>query len=143
MSSGVSAAAFEYTTAGKSATVGQAAAQHAGQHPIAHGDVNGDGAVDTIFGTGPGSSSMVRVVNSATGATLVEFQPFEGSYTGGVNVTAGDLSGDGRDEIVVSPGEGGGPRVQIYDGGTTRILADLYGIEDQNFRGGVHGGRRH
>ena len=54
-----------------------------------------------------------------------------------MNVTAGDLSGDGRDEIVVSPGEGGGPRVQIYDGGTTRILADLYGIEDQNFRGGV------
>ena len=137
VSSGVSAAAFEYTTAGKSAVAGQPAAHTPANTRIAHGDVNGDGAVDTIFGTGPGSSSMVRVVDGATGATLVEFQPFEGSYTGGVNVTAGDLSGDGRDEIVVSPGEGGGPRVQIYDGGTARILADLYGIEDQNFRGGV------
>lgn len=104
---------------------------------VARADINGDGVTDTVYGTGPGVTTLVTVVDGKSGGTLFSFSPFESSYTGGVNLSAGDLTGDGKAEIVVSPDEGGGPRVQVYDGGTARLLADLYGIDDPNFRGGV------
>jgi hypothetical protein len=44
--------------------------------------------------------------------------PFESSYTGGVYVVAGDVNGDGIADVIVSPDEGGGPRVVVYQGGT-------------------------
>lgn len=104
---------------------------------VARGDLNGDGVTDTVYGTGPGSASFVRVVDGRTGNELFSLTPFEAGFTGGVNLAVGDLNGDGRDDLVVSPDEGGGPRIQIYDGGTAALLADLYGLDDPNFRGGV------
>jgi hypothetical protein len=67
---------------------------------------------------------------------LFEVAPFEAAFLGGVFVAAGDLDGDGRAEIVVSPDEGGGPRVQVYAGNGFAKLADFFGIDDPNFRGG-------
>jgi hypothetical protein len=54
-----------------------------------------------------------------------------------VFVSTGDLDGDGKAEFIVSPDEGGGPRVQVYRGGTFVKRADFFGIEDDAFRGGV------
>jgi hypothetical protein len=67
--------------------------------------------------------------------------PFVGSesFDGGGFVSAADLDGDGRAEIVVSPDQGGGPRVTIFSltpGGLT-VRANFFGIDDPNFVGGV------
>ena len=43
------------------------------------------------------------------------FSPFESTFTGGLFVAAGDLSKDGKADVVVSPDQGGGPRVEVYD----------------------------
>jgi hypothetical protein len=79
----------------------------------------------------------VRAFDGRTGAELFRLQPFEGAFTGGVFVAAGDLTGDGRSEIVVTPDMGGGPRVLVFDGRDGRPLASFLGIQDDSFRGGA------
>ena len=103
-------------------------------------DVNGDGVPDIVLGTGPFGGSRIRVLDGRTFADLIPaFSAFEASFTGGVFLAAGDFNGDGRAEIVVTPDEGGGGRVRVLDlaTGSPRVMADFFGIDDDNFRGGA------
>ena len=104
-------------------------------------DFDGDGVFDIAVGSGPGFPALVRVVNGVTGEELFRFEPFQGSngerFTGGVFVAAGDINGDGRAELVVTPDQGGGPRVLVFNGGTFAQLASFFGITDPDFRGGA------
>jgi hypothetical protein len=103
-------------------------------------DVNGDGVGDLVLGTGPNGGSSIRILDGKTFKDVVpQFLAFESSYTGGVFVAAADLDRDGRAEIIVTPDQGGGGRVQItkVDNGATRVIADFFGIDDPNFRGGA------
>jgi hypothetical protein len=104
---------------------------------VAVADVNGDGTDDLVVGTGPGVPSQVRVLDGTDGHELFAVDPFEASFLGGVYVAAGDLDGDGKSEILVSPDEGGGPRVRIFAGAGFAQVADFFGIDDPNFRGGA------
>jgi hypothetical protein len=104
---------------------------------VASGDVTGDGVPDVVAGTGPGIATRVLVLDGATGNPVADLGPFEASFTGGVYVAAGDLDGDGRDDVVVTPDEGGGPRVLVYRGGDFALVANFFGIDDPAFRGGA------
>jgi len=99
-------------------------------------DVNGDGVPDYIGGTGPGTSNRVTIIDGASFQPLASWIPFEESFTGGVFVAAADLNGDGTAEVIVSPDEGGGPLVAVFDGFGIQI-ARFYGINDEQFRGGA------
>jgi hypothetical protein len=109
----------------------------AGGVRVATADFNGDGVPDLVVGTGPDVPTLVRVLDGVTGAELVSLRPFEAAFTGGVYVAVGDLTGDGVPDLVVTPDAGGGPRVQVYDGRTFARVADFFGIDDPNFRGGA------
>jgi subtilisin-like proprotein convertase family protein len=100
-------------------------------------DVTGDGVPDLIAASGPGVRSRVVVLDGATRAEVRTLLPFEDSFTGGLFVAAADLDGDGRSEIVVSPDVGGGGRVTVFGGRTGAPVADFFGIDDPNFRGGA------
>ncbi|HET6572449.1 MAG TPA: FG-GAP-like repeat-containing protein [Fimbriiglobus sp.] len=103
-------------------------------------DVNGDGFTDVVAATGPGGGSRVRVLDGRTFQDLVtEFAVFESSFTGGLFVSSGDFNHDGRDELVFTPDQGGGPRVRILTLAGDRITAaaDFFGIDDPGFRGGA------
>jgi hypothetical protein len=104
---------------------------------VALGDVNGDGFPDVIAGAGPGGPPLVRVFDGRTGGVLEGFLAFEESFTGGVFVTSGDYNGDGNDDLVITPDEGGGPRVRVLTGTGQLVIADFFGIDDPNFRGGA------
>src|SRR5204863_4922946 len=54
-----------------------------------------------------------------------------------VYVAAGDVTGDGVADLVITPDEGGGPRVRVFSGNGFGLLADFFGIDDPNFRGGA------
>ena len=87
-------------------------------------------------GSGPGIASSVRVFDSATGNEVYAFSPYEPSFLGGVRVATGDLNRDGVDDIVCSPGLGGGGRIKVFDGRFGSVLADFNPFEP-SFRGGA------
>ena len=104
------------------------------------GDVNGDGTPDAVYVTGPTGGSRIRAIDGKTGADIVAaFSAFEQSYKGGLFIALADLHGDGREEVIVSPDQGGGGRVTVFDlsGGQVRTMANFFGIDDANFRGGA------
>ena len=100
-------------------------------------DFNRDGVADLVAGTGPGGPTRVVILDGVTQDVLFSTDPFEAAFTGGVYVAAGDLDGDGRADLIVTPDEGGGPRVQVYGGAGLAKLADFFGIDDASFRGGA------
>lgn len=103
---------------------------------VAFGDFTGDGVPEIVAGTGPGTSNLMRVLDGVTGAIVFETSPFEASFRGGVHVAAGDVTGDGRADLVVTPGEGGGPRVVVYDGNGFAQRANFFWLAEE-FRGGA------
>ena len=112
----------------------------AGAVRSATGDVTGDGVADIILGTGPGGGSRVRILDGKTYSDVVpQFTAFESGFTGGVYLAAGDFDGDGRAEVLVTPDQGGGPRVRMLAvaNGQASPVADFFGIDDPNFRGGA------
>ena len=103
------------------------------------GDFNNDGTPDIAMGSGPGIVAHVKIYDGANGNLLFDVQPFE-DFTGGVFVAAGDITGDGRADLIITPDLSGGPRVTVYRGGDFQRVANFFGIDDPNFRGGARAG---
>ena len=108
-------------------------------------DITGDGVPELVAGAGPGSRSVVRVFDGATGRELVSFTVFEDSFIGGVFLAGADLTGDGKADLVVCPDLSGGPVAAVYDGarlaqgvgGEAAQLFRFFAIDDPSFRGGA------
>jgi hypothetical protein len=99
-------------------------------------DFNGDGTPDIAVGTGPGTTAEVELIDGKTGSIVFDVKPFD-TFQGGVFIAAGDIDGDGKAELVITPDQSGGPRVEIYEGGTFQETANFFGIADPGFRGGA------
>lgn len=74
---------------------------------VAAGDFDGDGEAEIIVGSGPGkvNNAQVKVFKYDNGIvknTGVNIVAFSTKY--GVNIAAGDIDGDGIDELIVAPG---------------------------------------
>ena len=91
-----------------------------------------------LYAVGAGAGGGPRVeVFSADGTLLSSFFAFDSSFTGGVRVAVGDVTGSGHDDIIVSAGLGGGPEVIVFDGLTFQPIEHFYAY-DPGFRGGVY-----
>jgi hypothetical protein len=136
---GVPAVVNAYDAAGKLRLVIQPfEPEFTGGARVAVGDFNGDGIADVAVGSGPGRASMVRIFNGATGGKLAEIEPFEASFAGGIFVAAGDITGDGKADLVVTPDQGGSSRTIVYGAGLgDNLIANYFAIEDPRFRGGA------
>jgi hypothetical protein len=103
---------------------------------VATGDVTGDGVDDIITGALPGGGPHVRVWDGTTLAEVWSFYAFAPTFTGGVTVAVGDITGDGSAEIVCAAGPGGGPHVRAFDGRTLAEVQSFYAYAP-TFNGGV------
>jgi hypothetical protein len=84
---------------------------------VAVGNVDRNTGGEIITGAGPGGGPNVVVwrLDGKGGATpIASFMAYAPGFTGGVNVAAGNVTGDSAAEIVTGPGPGGGPDVRVY-----------------------------
>ncbi|HET6576278.1 MAG TPA: hypothetical protein VFG68_21935 [Fimbriiglobus sp.] len=86
-------------------------------------------------GADAGGGPHVRVYVAGSSQLAFNFFPYEPSFTGGVRVAVGDLTGDGIDDIATIPAFGGGPRVRVFSGKDGAPVVDTFAF-DSAFRGG-------
>ena len=101
---------------------------------VGSGDINGDGRDDVITGAGPGAGPHVKVFSGANGAQLASFFAFSPSFTGGVTVAAGDVDGNGGDDILVG-GSTSFSHVKVFSGATGAEIRSFLAFP--GFTGGV------
>lgn len=118
--------------------------QFRGGADVAAGDVDGDGRDEVITGAGPSGGPHVIIwkigETGVIGARpFVSFMAYAEGFRGGVHVAAGDVDGDGRDEVLTGPGPGGGPHVRIWKipHGTTVVELGGFMAYTPGFAGGV------
>lgn len=78
----------------------------------------GAGFAGTATPHGGGFAGIDRLVGGTAADHLTGLTPYEPSFTGGVRVAVGDVNADGVADVVAGAGDGGGPRVRVYDGRT-------------------------
>ena len=104
---------------------------------IAAGDVNGDG-VDEIL-TVPGGTGVYAHVRAfrADGRIVSQFVAFPAQFSRGTfNIAAGDVTGDGFDDVIVSVGSVMPPWIRVFNGATPQVLTSILAYPAR-FRGGV------
>src|SRR3989339_294558 len=99
------------------------------------GDIDGDSINEIITGPGAGGGPHIRIFNEK-GELEGQFFAYNKDFEGGVNIASGDVDGDGIDEIITGPGEGGGAHVRIFR--KNGHLDGEFFAYDKNFRGGVN-----
>ena len=132
----------ESTTDGRNVPINTPYLGFTGGTLVAHGDVNGDGNAELVTSTGAGGTAHIAELVTSTGAGgtahIIVFDYLTGSmvasffgyppaFLGGVNVSVGDVNGDGYGDIACGVGVGGGPNVRIFDG--KQILAGNYSLQ--------------
>ncbi|NCC70235.1 hypothetical protein EOM09_01490 [bacterium] len=98
------------------------------------GDVNGDGKEEIITGAGFTGGPQVRIFD-LYGNVIGQFFAYDENFRGGVNVTVGDLNGDGKEEIITGAGFTGGPQVRIFNE-SGEVMNQFFAFH-QDFRGGI------
>src|SRR6185436_8332607 len=100
---------------------------------VAAGDLTGDGRADIIVAPDSGARPLVRVFDGKTGAEIRSFLAFSATYTGGVTVAAGDVNGDGVDDIITGAAING--HVKVFDGVSGAEIRSFFAFP--GFTGGV------
>ncbi|MFC1662602.1 FG-GAP-like repeat-containing protein [Patescibacteria group bacterium] len=104
---------------------------------VAAGDVDGDGHIEIVTGTGPNSAPHVRIFTIG-GKLKGQFFAYESFLRTGVDVAVADINNDGKEEIITSPLSNGGPHIRVFrkDGRNYKVVDQFFAYSPY-FRGGV------
>jgi len=86
-----------------------------------------------VTGPGEGGGPHVRIWDQTNQYLRGEFMAFEATDRNGINLAAGDVDGDGHDELVVVPGANNRALVKIYDVelGATETGDETYSMQHE------------
>ncbi len=104
---------------------------------IALGDLNNDGHLEIIAGAGVGGGPHVRIFNKDGKLVNPGFFAFDERFRGGVNVAAGDVTGDGQIDIITGPGLGGKPTIRVFNEHGVQLIDEFEAFKSRQ-RNGVH-----
>ena len=118
--------------------IGDAAAFPSFSGPIAMAvaDLNGDSVPDVVIAAGAGGGPRIKLIDGATGNTLLDFFAFNTSFRGGVNVAVSSEGPDNIPVIIASEGAGGSPEVRVFNAQNGNLLSQ-FNAYDSAFTGGV------
>src|SRR5437763_16510043 len=111
-------------------------AGYTGPLSVALGAVNRDAVTEFAVAEGAGSAGAVKVLDGKSGKPLAAYFPFPASFRGGATVALGDVTGDGRADVVVGSGPGMQSKVKVYDSSTRRAAVSVSPFA-RPFLGGV------
>ncbi|MBI2050287.1 MAG: S8 family serine peptidase [Parcubacteria group bacterium] len=98
-------------------------------------DIDKDGEVEVITGTGGGSLPLVQIFDKM-GVQEASWLAYPKFFRGGLNVAVGDVDGDGALEVVTAAGFGGGPQVRVFSSNGD-VETQFFAFEP-SFRGGTN-----
>ncbi|HYH63740.1 MAG TPA: FG-GAP-like repeat-containing protein, partial [Urbifossiella sp.] len=113
---------------------------------LAAGDIDGDGWAELVASADDGGGPRVTIYSfPASGPSRIAdfFGIDDPSFRGGARTAVGDINGDGRAEVVVAAGIGGGPRISVYDGAALAAGRHVHPVSDfflfeQELRNGAY-----
>ncbi|MFH1207497.1 MAG: M4 family metallopeptidase [Patescibacteria group bacterium] len=107
---------------------------------VACGDLNGDHLAEIVTGVPEGYGPHVRVFSGLTGKAKLTngFFAYEKQVRTGIRVAAGDLDGDGTDEIIVGTGRGAGAHVRTFSGTGALKFTPGFFVYEKTDRSGVN-----
>lgn len=89
---------------------------------VAGAELNGVAGDEIIVATRSGDSTACAIVAGDGSAVLKQFYPFKRTFSGGANVTAGDVTGDGTSEIIIGTESGRAGTVRVFNASGEKIL---------------------
>lgn len=102
---------------------------------LAAANLFGNSEKELVVGAGKGNEPWVKIFDRQ-GKQLAKFYAFDKIFRGGVRVAVADLDGDGKIEIVVTPGNGFHSEVRIFS--SDGKLKNKFSVFEKDFRGGVN-----
>jgi hypothetical protein len=108
----------------------------AGGVRVSAGDIDGDGSAEIVSSIESRGGPHVKVFEY-TGQLISEFNAYDPYFTGGTDVAVGDVvpGVPVKEEIITSPGPGGGPHVKVFEA-QGEMLKSFY-VYGADFTGGV------
>ena len=99
-------------------------------------DLDGDGVMDITTAPGAGYAPLVKSYSGRTLGQIGSFAAYATNFMGGVTLSIGDLTGDGKKEIITGTGQGSAPHVKAFTSNGSTVAS--FFAYDQNFTRGVN-----
>lgn len=100
-------------------------------------DTNKDGTDEIVTVPGPGTTPLVKRFTSKGNHLGTDFYALDGKFLGGAFIAGVDFDNDGKDELAIGAGPGGGAQVTVNDPDTGKVEANFFAYDQYTFKGGI------
>lgn len=102
--------------------------KYSGGYSLAVANTDGGKKSELIVGAGKGVEPRVYLYDYQF-SPLTNLLAFEKSFRGGINVTGGDVNGDGKDEVIIGAGAGKKPIIKVFSADGKQIGSEFFAYQ--------------